>query len=49
MDMSRLEGMQTIDKALAKLVQAKVVMREDALARCTNIQLFEKCLEACRE
>jgi twitching motility protein PilT len=49
MDMSRLEGMQTIDKALAKLVHAQVVTREDALARCTNIQRFEKCLQACRE
>jgi twitching motility protein PilT len=49
MDMSRLDGMQTIDKALAKLVHAQVVTTEDALARCTNIHFFEKCLEACRE
>jgi twitching motility protein PilT len=46
MDMSEVYGMQTMDRALARLVETRVVTCEDALARCTNRLRFDKFLES---
>jgi twitching motility protein PilT len=49
MDISSMDGMQTMDKALAKLVYTKAVAMEDALAKCTSRPMLERHLGRLRE
>ena len=45
MDISSIDGMQTMDKALAKLVAANIVSREDAVMKCTSRHMLERHLQ----
>jgi twitching motility protein PilT len=49
MDMSSMDGMQTMDKALATLVSAKTVTMEDAVFKCTSRIMLERHLHRMEE
>ncbi len=49
MDISSMDGMQTMDKALAKLVYTKAVTMGDALAKCTSRPMLERHLGRLKE
>jgi twitching motility protein PilT len=45
MEVSKLSGMQTVDQALAVLVETKLITLEDAMAKCTNRAKLDQFLK----